>query len=55
MSAMGTPRAKVDDATLNAALFDQAERIARNDPDWGLYLPGDPRPRIPWWRRVLKL
>ena len=37
------------------AIADWAERVARNDPDWGIYFPGDPRPHIPRWRRILKL
>jgi len=39
----------------NEAIADWAERVARNDPDWGIYFPGDPRPHIPRWRRILKL
>lgn len=34
---------------------DQAIRVARNDPEWRRYFPGDPRPRFPCWRRLLKL
>jgi hypothetical protein len=37
------------------AIEDWADRVARNDPDWGLYFPGDARPHIPRWRRILKL
>lgn len=39
------------------AYDDAMERIARNDPDWGIYLPGmeHERLQLPWWRRVLKL
>ena len=40
---------------LEEALRDQTERVARDDSDWSLYFPGDPRPHIPWWRRVLKI
>lgn len=37
------------------AFRDMADRVARDDPDWGYYLEGQPRPRLPWWRRVLHL
>lgn len=30
-------------------------RAARGDADYGFYYPGDPRPHIAWWRRLLKL
>lgn len=39
----------------NEAFRDWADRVARDDPDWGLYMPGEPRPVLPWWRRVLKI
>jgi hypothetical protein len=34
---------------------DWLDRITRNDPDWDLYEPGQPRRHLPWWRRVLKV
>lgn len=37
------------------AYKDAMDRIARNDPDWGVYDEGDERPKLPRWRRVLKL
>jgi hypothetical protein len=37
------------------AFVDMADRVSRNDPDWGLYREGEARPRLPWWRRLLKL
>jgi hypothetical protein len=37
------------------AYLDMADRVARNDPDWGYYEEGDPRPHFPWWRRLLKI
>jgi hypothetical protein len=36
-----------------AALKDWARRVAANHPDWGLYYPGDPRPRVRWWHHLL--
>lgn len=48
MDAMLTPEER-------AAWDDWADRVARNDPDWNFYMPGEPRPRMPWWRRVLRL
>lgn len=38
-----------------AAWDDWADRVARNYPDWNFYMPGEPRPHIRWWRRVLRL
>ena len=37
------------------AFLDAAERIARDDLDWGVYWDGEARPSYPWWRRVLKV
>lgn len=37
------------------AYLDALDRIARDDPDWGVYFEGEVRPRLPWWRRLLKL
>lgn len=37
------------------ALKDFVDRVARGDPDLGLYYPGDARPHMPWWRRLLKI
>lgn len=37
------------------AWMDFLDRMERDDADYGFYYPGDPRPHIPWWRRVLKL
>ena len=55
-ASMGTKAERVArDRELNEALLDMAGRVARNDPDWGIYFPGDARPHIPRWRRLLKL
>lgn len=35
-----------------AAWRDFFDRLARDDADSGFYLPGQPRPRLSWWRRV---
>lgn len=37
------------------AWIDFSRRLARDDPDRGFYLPGDPRPPLPWWRRWFKI
>lgn len=38
------------------AIQDALERSARNDPEWGVYLEGQPRPPPrPWWRRLLNV
>lgn len=37
------------------AYEDYFERVARDDPDWGFYLDPADKPRLPWWRRLLKL
>lgn len=34
---------------------DNLRRAAKGDPDWGFYYPGDPRPHVAWWRRLLKI
>ena len=50
--------AMVDRAKIEAearAYEDFFDRVARDDPDWGLYFEGDPRLHFPWWRRFLKL
>lgn len=33
------------------AYKDFTERVARNDPDWGIYLDPDDGPPRSWWRR----
>lgn len=53
---MAMAAARADDRIFDEAAWDDwAERVARDDPDWNLYLPGDERPKLPWWRRLLKL
>lgn len=37
------------------AYLDMADRVARDDPDWGFYLDPSEKPVLPWWRRLLKL
>lgn len=46
-----------ESAAEQAAYEDAMERIARDDIDWGIYLPAweHERPTYPWWRRLLKL
>lgn len=34
---------------------DFMDRAHRGDADYGFYYPGEPRPHIAWWRRLLKL
>lgn len=36
------------------AMLDHIDRVARNHPDWGLYYEGDERPKIPWWKHLLR-
>ncbi|HET6317267.1 MAG TPA: hypothetical protein VFG86_12470 [Chloroflexota bacterium] len=49
--AMAHPARKSRD-DWKQAFEDYGERVARNDPDWGLYFPGDPRPVRTWWQRL---
>ncbi|HEV8359412.1 MAG TPA: hypothetical protein VGR28_03045 [Candidatus Thermoplasmatota archaeon] len=37
------------------AIREMADRVARDDPDWGLYMNPADKPKLPWWRRLLKL
>lgn len=37
------------------AYNDAGRRMARNDPDWRVYFDGKVPPKLPWWRRLLKL
>lgn len=39
----------------HAAWMDFIARMSRDDPDWGFYYPDEPRPRLAWWRRWLRL
>lgn len=36
------------------ALLDHVDRVARNDPDWGIYFEGEERRKIPLWQRLLR-
>lgn len=37
------------------AYKDFLARVARNDPDWGIYLGPDEAPPKSWWRRFLNV
>lgn len=56
MVAMPTREEEIEEFRAEGrALKDMAERVSRNDPDWGFYLNPADKPKLPWWRRVLKL
>lgn len=38
-------------AARTRAYKDQMRRVARNDPDWGIYLDPEEGPPRSWWRR----
>lgn len=37
------------------AIEDHMDRVARDDPDWNIYWEGEERPKLPWWRRLLRI